>query len=263
MEAAGVLRYPIVAVNDADSKRLFDNQCGTGQSTLDGIIRATNILVAGKRFVVAGYGLCGRGVAARARGMGALVTVTEVDPFRALEAVVDGFRVEPMAKVARDGEVFVTATGNCQVLRAEHFVEMRDGAVLANAGHFDVEIDLVALEQMAGGRRRVVRPFVEEFTVASPGASTRRLLVLAEGRLVNLSAAEGHPAAVMDVSFANHALAAEWLVQNRGTLANHVYGVPARLDADIAKLKLDTMGISIDELTDSQQAYLASWMATP
>ncbi|MGD1011025.1 MAG: adenosylhomocysteinase [Acidimicrobiales bacterium] len=263
MEAAGVLRYPIVAVNDADSKRLFDNQCGTGQSTLDGIIRATNILVAGKRFVVAGYGLCGRGVAARARGMGALVTVTEIDPYRALEAAVDGFRVEPMAKAVREGEVFVTATGNSQVLRAEHFAEMRDGAVLANAGHFDVEIDLVALEKMAAGRRRVLRPLVEEFTLGSAGDGVRRLLVLAEGRLVNLSAAEGHPAAVMDVSFANHALAAEWLVQNRGKLASGVYGVPGQLDADIAKLKLDTMGISIDDLTDEQKAYLASWTAAP
>src|SRR5271165_5875757 len=242
MEAAGVLRYPIVAVNDADTKHLFDNRYGTGQSTLDGIIRATNVLLAGKRFVVAGYGFCGKGVAARARGMGALVTVTEIDPLRALEAVMDGFRVEPMAVAAREGEVFVTVTGNKDVLRAEHFAEMGDGTILANAGHFDIEIDLVALERMAEGRRRIVRPMVEEFTVTGPSGA-RRLLVLAEGRLVNLSAAEGHPAAVMDLSFANQALAAEWLALNRGQLADRVYGVPAEVDAVIAKLKLETMGI--------------------
>jgi adenosylhomocysteinase len=259
MEAASVLRYPIVAVNDAETKRLFDNRCGTGQSTLDGIIRATNILIAGKRFVVAGYGSCGRGVAARARGMGALVIVTEIDPLRALEAVMDGFRVEPMAVAAREGEVFVTVTGNRHVLRAEHFAEMRDGAILANAGHFDVEIDLVHLEAMAEGRRQVVRPMVEEFTVKAPDGAPRRILLLAQGRLVNLSAAEGHPAAVMDVSFANHALAAEWLARDRAKLSNRVYGVPAAIDAEIAKLKLETMGTVIDEPTQSQRAYLASW----
>jgi len=258
MEAAGVLGYPMVAVNDADTKHLFDNRYGTGQSTLDGIVRATNVLLAGKQFVVAGYGFCGKGVAARARGMGALVTVTEIDPLRALEAVMDGFRVEPMAAAAREGEIFVTVTGNREVLRAEHFAEMRDGAILANAGHFDIEIDVVGLERMAAGRR-IVRPMVEEFTVVGSDGSPRRLLVLAEGRLVNLTAAEGHPAAVMDLSFANQALATEWLALNRGQLDDRVYGVPAAVDAVIAKLKLETMGIVIDELTDAQQAYLASW----
>ncbi len=259
MEAAGLLRYPIVAVNDANTKQLFDNRHGTGQSTLDGIIRATNVLLAGKRFVVAGYGFCGKGVAARARGMGAIVTVTEIDPLRALEAVMDGFRVEPMAVAARDGEIFVTVTGNREVLRAEHFAEMRDGAILANAGHFDIEIDLPGLEAMAEGRRRLVRPMVEEFTVAGAGGRRRRLLLLAEGRLVNLSAAEGHPAGVMDLSFANQALATEWIVRNRGKLENRVYEVPVDIDDAIAKLKLETMGIVIDELTEAQRAYLASW----
>ncbi len=259
MEAAGVLRYPIVAVNDAETKRLFDNRYGTGQSTLDGIIRATNILVAGKRFVVAGYGSCGKGVAVRARGLGALVTVTEIDPLRALEAVLDGFGVQPMEVAAQEGEVFVTVTGNTQVLRAEHFAEMRDGAIVANAGHFDVEIDLAQLESMAVSRRRTTRPMVEEFTVELPGGAPRRILLLAEGRLVNLSAAEGHPAAVMDISFANHALAVEWLARDRGKLSNRVHSVPADLDAEIAKLKLETMGIVMDEPTESQRAYLASW----
>ncbi|MGA3215468.1 MAG: adenosylhomocysteinase [Acidimicrobiales bacterium] len=259
MEAAGVLRYPIVAVNDAGTKHLFDNRHGTGQSTIDGIVRATNILLAGKRFVVAGYGFSGKGVADRARGMGALVTVTEIDPMRALEAVTDGFGVEPMAVAARGGEVFVTVTGNRDVLRPEHFTEMRDGAILANAGHFDVEIDLLGLTAMAEGRRRMVRPMVEEFTVKAPDGSPRRILVLAEGRLVNLSAAEGHPAAVMDLSFANQALAAEWLVADRGKLANGVHPVPEEVDAEIARLKLETMGIVLDEPTESQRAYLASW----
>lgn len=259
MEAAGVLRYPIVAVNDAETKHLFENRHGTGQSTLDGIIRATNTLLAGKRLVVAGYGPSGKGVAARARGMGALVTVTEIDPMRALEAVMDGFAVEPMAKAAREGEIFVTVTGNRQVLRAEHFAEMRDGAILANAGHFDVEIDLVDLQRLAEGRRKAVRPMVEEFTLTAGNGPPKRILVLAEGRLVNLAAAEGHPAAVMDLSFANQALAAEWLVADRGKLANRVYTVPAEVDGEIARLKLETMGIVIDEPTDSQKEYLASW----
>ena len=259
MEAAGVLRYPIVAVNDAETKRLFDNRHGTGQSTIDGILRATNVLLAGKRFVVAGYGFCGKGVAARARGMGALVTVTEIDPLRALEAVTDGFEVETMAVAAAKGEVFVTVTGNREVLRAEHFATMRDGAILANAGHFDVEIDLVALHLMANAGRRIVRPMVEEFALEAADGSFRRILVLTEGRLVNLSAAEGHPAAVMDLSFANQALAAEWLVKDRGKLSNTVHAVPAAVDAKIAELKLATMGIAIDEPTTSQQAYLASW----
>ena len=249
MEAAGVLCYPIVAVNDAETKHLFENRHGTGQSALDGIVRATNILLAGKRLVVAGYGPSGQGVAARARGMGALVTVTEIDPMRALEAVMDGFSVEPMAEAAREGDIFVTVTGNTQVLRGEHFAEMRDGAILANAGHFDVEIDLVDLARMAEGRRKTVRPMVEEFTLGPPNGPPRRLLVIAEGRLVNLSAAEGHPAAVMDLSFANQALAAEWLVSDRGTLANRVHAVPTEVDAEIARLKLETMGVVIDEPT--------------
>ena len=261
MEAAGVLAYPIVAVNDAETKRLFDNRYGTGQSTLDGIVRATNILIAGKHFVVAGYGPCGKGVAARARGLGALVTVTEIDPLRALEAVMDGFGVEPMELACAKGEVFVTVTGNTKVLRAEHFASMRDGAIVANAGHFDVEIDLAQLEAMAEGRRRTARPLVEEFTVSSPDGAPRRILVLAEGRLVNLSAAEGHPAAVMDLSFANHALAAEWLAKEHGKLSNRVHGVPAGLDAEIARLKLQTMGTHLDEPTAEQLAYLASWTA--
>jgi adenosylhomocysteinase len=259
MEAAGALRYPIVAVNEAGTRHLFDNQHGTGQSTLDGIIRATNILIAGKRFVVAGYGFCGKGVAARARGMGAQVTVTEIDPLRALEAIMDGFRVEPMALAAREGEVFITVTGSRQVLRGEHFAEMRDGAILANAGHFDVEIDLVQLQEMARGRRRTVRPMVEEFSVVASDGTLRRILLLAEGRLVNLSAAEGHPAAVMDLSFASQALAAEWLATRRGRLSNGVHTMPADLDGGIAKLKLETMGVVIDEPTESQRDYLASW----
>jgi len=259
MEAAGVLRYPIVAVNDADTKHLFDNRYGTGQSTLDGIIRATNVLLAGKRIVVAGYGDCGKGVAARARGMGALVTVTEINPLRALEAVMDGFRVEPMAAAAREGEVFVTVTGNREVLRAEHFAEMADGAILANAGHFDIEIDLVGLARMAEGRRRIVRPMVEEFTVVSSDGERRRLLVLAEGRLVNLAAAEGHPAAVMDLSFANQALASEWVALNHHKLDSRVYGVPGDVDAEIANLKLATMRVAIDVPTEAQREYLASW----
>ena len=259
MEAAGVLRYPIVAVDDAETKRLFDNRHGTGQSTIDGILRATNVLLAGKHFVVAGYGFSGKGVAARARGMGALVTVTEIDPMRGLEAVTDGFAVEPMAAAVRHGEVFVTVTGNRLVLGVEHFSQMRDGAILANAGHFDVEIDLVALARLAEGRRRIVRPMVEEFTLSSSPNSPRRILVLAEGRLVNLSAAEGHPAAVMDLSFANQALAAEWLASDRGKLANRVHAVPAEVDGEIARLKLETMGVALDEPTVSQRAYLASW----
>jgi adenosylhomocysteinase len=259
MEAAGVLRYPIVAVDDAETKRLFDNRHGTGQSTIDGILRATNVLLAGKHFVVAGYGFSGKGVAARARGMGALVTVTEIDPMRGLEAVTDGFAVEPMAAAVRHGEVFVTVTGNRDVLGVEHFSQMRDGAILANAGHFDVEIDLVALARLAEGRRRIVRPMVEEFTLSSSPKSPQRILVLAEGRLVNLSAAEGHPAAVMDLSFANQALAAEWLASDRGKLANRVHAVPAEVDGEIARLKLETMGVALDEPTVSQRAYLASW----
>ena len=254
MEAEGALKYPIVAVNDADTKHMFDNRYGTGQSTLDGVIRATNVLLAGKRIVVAGYGYCGKGVASRARGMGAQVIVTEVNPLRALEAVMDGFRVEPMDEAAAEGDIFITVTGNRDVLRTEHFEKMHDGAIVANSGHFDIEIDLVALGQLSEGRRRAVRPMVEEFVVRG-----RRVLVIAEGRLVNLSAAEGHPAAVMDMSFANQALAAEWVVAHANELERRVYDVPRSIDAEIARLKLDTMGVTIDRLTPAQEEYLGSW----
>jgi adenosylhomocysteinase len=259
MEADGALRFPIVAVNDADTKHMFDNRYGTGQSTLDGIIRATNVLLAGRVVVVAGYGYCGKGVASRARGMGAQVVVCEVDPLRALEAVMDGFRVEPMAAAAREGDIFVTVTGDRDVLRGEHFEVMKDGAILANSGHFDIEIDLGALAELAGSNgRREVRPFVEEFLVGD-----RRLLVIAEGRLVNLSAAEGHPASVMDMSFANQALSAEWVLSHRGTLEPKVYDVPRDIDAEIARLKLETMGVDIDTLTPAQAEYLSSWTVGP
>jgi adenosylhomocysteinase len=254
MENESALKFPIVAVNDADTKHMFDNRYGTGQSTLDGVIRATNVLLAGKKIVVAGYGYCGKGVASRARGHGAQVIVTEIDPLRALEAVMDGFRVESMDDAAAEGEIFITVTGNRDVLRAEHFERMPDGAIVANSGHFDVEIDLVALARLAEGQRRHVRPMVEEFQVRG-----KRVLVIAEGRLVNLSAAEGHPADVMDMSFANQALAAEWVMKNAGTLEPKVYNVPKAIDAEIARLKLETMGVSIDRLTPAQEEYLGSW----
>ena len=259
MESAGALHYPIVAVNDADTKHMFDNRYGTGQSTLDGIIRATNILLAGKVFVVAGYGYCGKGVASRARGMGAQVVVTEIDPIRALEAVMDGFRVETMEKAAAEGDIFVTVTGNRDVIVEEHFKAMKDGAILANSGHFDIEIDLKALANLASGeRRREVKPMVEEYLI--PGVDgDHRVRVIAEGRLVNLGAAEGHPAAVMDMSFANQALAAEWVVKNAASLEARVYDVPREIDDEIALLKLASMGISIDVLTEVQKDYLSSW----
>ena len=256
MEGGGALRYPIIAVNDADTKHMFDNRYGTGQSTLDGIIRATNVLLAGKKIVVAGYGYCGKGVSMRARGMGAQVYVTEVDPLRALEAVMDGFRVVPMDEAAREGDIFVTVTGDRDVLRREHFAVMKDGAILANSGHFDIEIDLKALGTMAEGeRRRRARPFVEEFLVEGD----RRIFVVAEGRLVNLGAAEGHPADVMDMSFANQALAAEWALEHASTLEPKVYDMPPEIDREIARLKLDTMGVTIDRLTHAQEEYLRSW----
>jgi adenosylhomocysteinase len=259
MEKDGALRYPIVAVNDADTKHMFDNRYGTGQSTLDGVIRATNVLLAGKKVVIAGYGYCGKGVSSRARGMGAQVYVCEVDPLRALEAVMDGFRVVPMHEAAREGDIFITVTGDRDVLRREHFEAMKDGAILANSGHFDIEIDLKALGEMAPGeRRRAVRPFVEEFLVAGPDGD-KRVLVVAEGRLVNLGAAEGHPAAVMDMSFANQALAAEWVLQQGGALEARVYDVPSEIDREISRLKLDTMGVEIDTLTPAQREYLSSW----
>ncbi len=254
MARSGALRYPIVAVNDAKTKHWFDNRYGTGQSAVDGILRATNLLLAGRTVVVCGYGSCGRGVAARARGMGAHVVVTEVDPLAALEAVMDGFRVLPMAEAARCGEVFVTVTGNRGVIRREHFEVMRDGAVLANAGHFDVEIDAAALREVSVRRRRV-REHVEEFTLADG----RRLYLLAEGRLVNLAAAEGHPAAVMDMSFANQALCVEWLARSAENLAPQVYPVPETIDRQVAALKLDALGVRVDELTPEQRRYLESW----
>ena len=262
MESDGALRYPIVAVNDASTKHMFDNRYGTGQSTLDGIIRATNVLLAGKKVVVAGYGYCGKGVASRARGLGAQVYVTEVDPLRALEAVMDGFRVVPMEEAAAEGDVFVTVTGNREVLRREHFQAMKDGAILANSGHFDIEIDLRTLADLAtdsGDRRsREVRPLVQEYVVGGP-AGDHRIFVIADGRLVNLGAAEGHPAAVMDMSFANQALTAEWVVRHASSLEHRVYDVPAEIDREIARLKLDTMGVEIDRLTPAQEEYLSSW----
>jgi adenosylhomocysteinase len=248
------LRYPIIAVNDAHTKYLFDNRYGTGQSTLDGILRATNILLAGLNFVVAGYGWCGRGLAMRARGMGANVIVTEIDPIKALEAHMDGFRVMPMNDAARIGDVFVTLTGNKSVIAAEHFENMKDGAVVANSGHFNVEIDIPALERMAGSHR-TARPLVEEYVVSGG----RRIYLLADGRLVNLSAAEGHPAVVMDMSFANQALSVEFMLKNAATLERRVYAVPEPIDRHIAKLKLETTGILIDKLTPEQEHYLASW----
>jgi adenosylhomocysteinase len=254
MEERGVLGYPIVSVNSANTKHLFDNRYGTGQSALDGVIRATNVLLAGRTVVVCGYGMCGRGVATRARGMGAQVVVTEVDPTRALEAAMDGFRVAPGIEAATQGDVFITVTGNKHVLRREHFEVMKDGAILANAGHFDIEIDLGSLGSMASGRRPV-RPEVEEFSLDGE----RKLYVLSEGRLVNLAAAEGHPASVMDMSFANQALSCEWIVQNSASLEKKVYPVPEAIDQEVARLKLETMGIRIDELTTAQRAYLEEW----
>ena len=253
MEKEGVLAFPVIAVNDADTKHLFDNRYGTGQSTIDGILRATNILLAGRTVVVAGYGMCGRGVASRAKGMGAHVIVTEVEPMRALEAVMDGFQVMPMPKAAEVGDIFITVTGNTSIIGKEHFPRMKDGAILCNAGHFNVELDLDALASMASGRR-AVRPFVEEFTV-----SGRHIYVLGEGRLINLAAAEGHPASVMDMSFANQALAAEFMVKKGRTLERKVYGVPRDIDLEIARLKLASMGVHIDELTAQQESYLGSW----
>jgi adenosylhomocysteinase len=254
MAAAGVLRYPIVSVNDADTKHLFDNRFGTGQSTLDAIIRSTNFLIAGRTVVVVGYGMCGRGVASRARGLGARVVVVEVAALPALEAVMEGYTVMPLAEAARIGNIFVTVTGDTSVIRREHMEVMKDGAVLANSGHFDVEIDRGALEDLSRARRRL-RDYVDEYSMADG----RRLYLLAEGRLVNLAAAEGHPAAVMDMSFANQALSAEWVVQHAAELSPAVYPVPADIDAEVARLKLRAMGIAIDELTPEQELYLKSW----
>ncbi len=254
MAREGVLRYPIVAVNDAETKHFFDNRYGTGQSTIDGIIRATNILLAGKTFVVAGYGWCSKGIAMRARGMGANVIVTEVNPLRALEAVMDGFRVMPMAQAAAEGDIFVTSTGNINVIDRPHFEVMKDGAILANSGHFNVEINIPALRAMATEVRRV-REFVDQFVLPDG----RRLNLLGEGRLVNLAAAEGHPASVMDMSFANQALSAEWIARHAAELEPRVYPVPEEIDRQVARLKLQAMHVAIDTLTPEQEKYLASW----
>jgi adenosylhomocysteinase len=254
MAEDGALRMAVIAVNDSDTKHLFDNRYGTGQSTLDGIIRATNMLLAGKTLVVVGYGWCGRGVAMRAAGMGANVMVVEVDPVRSLEAVMDGYRVAPMAAAAEVGEVFVTVTGNKSVIRKKHFNAMRDGAVVCNSGHFDVEIDLAGLTELMR-ERRTVRPFVEEFQLRDG----RRIYLLGEGRLINLAAAEGHPAAVMDMSFANQALAAELLAKSPEPLPPGVHRVPADLDRDVARLKLESMDVDIEVLTPEQEKYLQSW----
>jgi adenosylhomocysteinase len=254
LERDGALGFPVVAVNDAKTKHFFDNRYGTGQSTIDGIIRATNILLAGRKFVVAGYGWCGRGVAMRAKGHGAHVIVTEVDPLRALEAAMDGYEVLPMARAAEVGDIFVTATGDKSVIAREHMERMKDGAVLANTGHFNVEIEIPALRTLAV-ETRTLRPFVDEFRLEDG----RRLYLIADGRLVNLAAAEGHPAQVMDMSFANQALSAEYMVANAASLDRHVYPVPEEIDEEIARLKLATMGIAIDELTEEQAKYLASW----
>jgi adenosylhomocysteinase len=254
MAKEGVLRYPIVAVNDADTKHLFDNRYGTGQSTIDGIIRATNFLLAGSKFVVAGYGWCGRGLASRARGAGAEVIVTEVDPTKALEAVMDGFRVMSMEEAAKIGDVFCTVTGNKNVLAKQHFELMKDGAIISNSGHFNVEIDIPSLEKLSSSKR-TTRNFVDEYTMKDG----RRINLLGEGRLINLAAAEGHPASVMDMSFADQALCCEYMVKNHASLEKKVYTVPVDLDKRVAKLKLESLGIKIDRLTSEQEEYLASW----
>jgi adenosylhomocysteinase len=254
MAKEGVLAYPIVAVNDADTKHLFDNRYGTGQSTIYGIIRATNFLLAGSKFVVAGYGWCGRGLASRARGAGAEVIITEVDPTKALEAVMDGFRVMSMEEAAKIGDVFCTVTGNKNVLAKQHFELMKDGAIISNSGHFNVEIDIPTLEKMSSSKR-TTRNFVEEYAMKDG----RRINLLGEGRLINLAAAEGHPASVMDMSFANQALCCDYMVKNHASLEKKVYTVPAELDKRVAKLKLESMGIKIDRLTPEQEEYLAGW----
>ena len=254
MAKDGALNYPIIAVNDAMTKYLFDNRYGTGQSTLDGIIRATNILLSGKTFVVAGYGWCARGLAMRARGMGANVIVTEIDPLKALEAVMDGFRVMPMLEAAKIGDIFCTLTGDINVIDSHHFEVMKDGVIVSNSGHFNVEINIPGLEEMSSSKR-LVRPFVEEYTMKDG----RRIHILGEGRLINLAAAEGHPASVMDMSFANQALSLEYMIKNADKLEKIVYSVPQDIDQDIARLKLGAMGINVDTLTSEQEAYLKSW----
>jgi adenosylhomocysteinase len=255
MAADGMLQFPVIAVNDAMTKHFFDNRYGTGQSTLDGIIRATNVLLAGKNFVVAGYGWCGRGLASRARGMGSLVIVTEVDPLKALEAVMDGFQVMPMMEAAKIGDIFCTVTGDINVIDSRHFKVMKDGAIVANSGHFNVEINIPGLASLSKGDPKLVRPFVEQYEIKDG----RKINLLGEGRLINLASAEGHPASVMDMSFANQALAAEFMVKNAKTLEKRVYSVPPEVDAEIARIKLAAMGIKIDELTTDQVRYLNSW----
>jgi adenosylhomocysteinase len=254
MAADRTLRYPVVAINDAETKHFFDNRYGTGQSTLDGIIRSTNMLIAGSTVVIVGYGWCGRGVAMRAKGHGATVLVTEVNPVKAIEAQMDGYQVVSMAEAAPRGDLFVTVTGNKSVLRREHFAAMKDGVIIANSGHFNVEIDIPALERMSS-RRRTLRPFVEEFTLKGG----KKVCLLGEGRLINLAAAEGHPAMVMDMSFANQSLSLEYLKKKAKTLGREVYGVPRDIDQEVARLKLKTMGITIDVLTPEQERYLRSW----
>ncbi len=254
MARDGVLAYPVISVNDADTKHLFDNRYGTGQSTVDGVLRATNVLMAGMRVVVSGYGWCGRGVAVRAKGLGADVIVTEVDPVRALEALMDGYRVMPMQQAASIGQLFITVTGNKSIIRKEHFQTMQNGAILANSGHFNVEIDIPALESLSTGRRRV-REFVDEYTLTDG----RKIFILGEGRLINLASAEGHPASVMDMSFANQALSVEYLARNHKQLQKQVYPVPAEIDKEVARLKLKAMNTEIDALTAEQKAYLTSW----
>ena len=254
MAKDGVLKYPIVAVNDADTKHLFDNRYGTGQSTIDGVIRATNLLFAGLHLVVCGYGWCGRGVAMRAKGLGAHVTVTEINPTRAIEAVMDGLQVMPMAEAAQWGDVFITVTGNKSVIRGEHFQVMKDGAVVANSGHFNVELDLPAIEAMSIGKRQS-REFVDEYTLPDK----RKIYILGEGRLINLVAAEGHPAVVMDMSFSDQALCVEYIVKHARQLTPKVYPVPTDIDQTVARLKLESLGVTIDKLTPEQEEYLASW----
>jgi len=254
MERNGVLRFPVIAVNDAETKHFFDNRYGTGQSTIDGILRATNRLMAGSNFVVSGYGWCGKGLAMRAKGMGANVIVTEVSPLRALEAVMDGYRVMTIAEATEAGDIFCTVSGNVGVIRKEHFLKMKDGAIVANSGHFNVELDLGGLEEITASRK-IIRDFVEEFQLKNG----RRIYLLGEGRLINLASAEGHPSSVMDMSFANQALSAEYLVRHHRTLERKVYPVPEAIDQEIARIKLLSMGIEIDQLTKEQEHYLSSW----
>lgn len=257
MEAKNALKIPVVAINSSQTKHLFDNRYGTGQSTIDGILRATNMLLAGKNFVVCGYGWCGRGLAARARGMGAHVIVTEVDPVKALEAVMEGFEVKEISDAAKIGDIFVTVTGDKHVISMDHILDMKDGAILANSGHFNAEIAIEDLEKIAKAKRRV-RTYIDEYTIEKK-QKNKKVYVLGEGRLINLVAAEGHPAEVMDMSFANQALAAEWLVKNRGKLKAQVYQLPKNIDEEIAGLKLESLGIKIDKLTKEQKHYLTSW----